>query len=57
VLKARSAHLLLSEEFALSLPLDREWLQEMREPCCRLAIEDPLYDVRSEQGKPQHAAD
>ena len=51
-------HPQISEEvLPLPLPLDRERLQELGEPCRRPPVEDPLDDVGGEEREPQHAAD
>ena len=47
-----------SEEILpLLLPLDRERLQELDEPCRRPLVEDPFDDIRGEERQRQDAAD
>ena len=45
------------EVLPLLLPLDRERLQKLREPCRRTPIQNPLDDIRGEERETQQAAD
>src|SRR5687768_4284239 len=46
-----------AEPLPLSLPRDRERLEEVREPCRQPPVQDALDDVGGEQREAQHAAD